>query len=622
MASTRIVTSPPASINEQPPQQGDPLFSRRLRLSDLKSRALWLGDYDYRSLFAFGSCKLPFFGPHEPLPVVLAVVLGLQHALASKSPFPTHTHCPALHADHPLSPSLPVHCLPTLFSSSITVCGGLVVPPLLLGGSAGAALSSDEQTYLVAASLIWCGLGTVLQCSRIPLGRGFYLGSGVLNVIGTSFVFVGTGLTYINNEFNRDGGLCSFDADGNKLPCREAFGAMLGSASTVAVIAVLLSFTPPRYLRKIFTPLITGSVLLTIGLSLVSSGMTNWAGGSSCQSGGLCSTGAPWGSAKNIGLGFSVWISIILFDLLGPPLIKNCSSMLGFLVGIIIAAACGYFQSDVISSAPAGTFLWVHRFPLSVKGELILPFLAAYLVVVSEAIGNITATCDASLLPIEGIEFGQRIQGGLLSDTLWAALAGLATVSPSTTFSQNVSVISLSNNASRVAGYVCAGILLLMGIVAKFGAVWVACPPSTIGGLTTYLFSAVAVAGLRILAGVNWTRRTRFIATAALSIGFADICTPEWFEHFFTYSGNNHTLSGFLEAVTLVVSEPYLAVMIIAIPLQLIAPYGEDDLAAMRAAENASEYTRSTAPGGNKYSRDLEAAREADGMALEPVDTK
>ncbi|BGP19836.1 hypothetical protein JCM10213v2_007967 [Rhodosporidiobolus nylandii] len=542
MASTRIVTSPPASINEQPPQQGDPLFSRRLRLSDLKSRALWLGDYDYRSLFAFGSCKLP------------------------------------------------------------------------------------------------CGLGTVLQCSRIPLGRGFYLGSGVLNVIGTSFVFVGTGLTYINNEFNRDGGLCSFDADGNKLPCREAFGAMLGSASTVAVIAVLLSFTPPRYLRKIFTPLITGSVLLTIGLSLVSSGMTNWAGGSSCQSGGLCSTGAPWGSAKNIGLGFSVWISIILlnernlisgapaplsahlslFDLLGPPLIKNCSSMLGFLVGIIIAAACGYFQSDVISSAPAGTFLWVHRFPLSVKGELILPFLAAYLVVVSEAIGNITATCDASLLPIEGIEFGQRIQGGLLSDTLWAALAGLATVSPST----NVSVISLSNNASRVAGYVCAGILLLMGIVAKFGAVWVACPPSTIGGLTTYLFSAVAVAGLRILAGVNWTRRTRFIATAALSIGFADICTPEWFEHFFTYSGNNHTLSGFLEAVTLVVSEPYLAVMIIAIPLQLIAPYGEDDLAAMRAAENASEYTRSTAPGGNKYSRDLEAAREADGMALEPVDTK
>ncbi|KWU43840.1 Xanthine/uracil permease, partial [Rhodotorula sp. JG-1b] len=483
------------------------------------------------------SRKLPFFGPNDRLPVVLALVLGLQHALA--------------------------------------MVGGLVVPPLLLGGSAGAALAPNDQTYLVSAALIWCGLGTFVQVSRIPLGKGFFLGSGVLNVIGTSFAFVNSSLSYLNAEYNREGGLCTFAADGTKNPCPEAFGALLGTGSVVGLIAILFAFTPSRILRKLFPPLITGSILLCIGLSLMSSGITNWAGGSSCESGGLCPNAsaphaAPWGSPRLIGLGFSVWASIVLFDLFGPPLVKNMSTMLGFLVGIIIAAACGYFQTDVINSAPVVNFLWVRRFPLSVRGELVLPFMASFLVVISEAVGNITATCNASGLPVKGPRYSSHIQGGLLSDALWACLSGVATVPPTTTFSQNVSVIALSNNASRIGGFVSAGFLLLMGIFAKFGAVWVACPSSVIGGLTVFLFASVAVAGLRILSQVPWTRRSRFIATASLSLGFAAIVNPSWFGSFFSYEGSNHALRGFLDALTLIVEESYLITMFIAIPLELL----------------------------------------------------
>ncbi|GAA5980475.1 hypothetical protein JCM11641_003407 [Rhodosporidiobolus odoratus] len=585
--ASRVVASPAPLMSE--PSRGDPLFARRIRLSDLTSKAFWIGDYDYKSMLSIKSKKIPFFGPNECLPVLLAFLLGLQHALA--------------------------------------MVGGLVTPPLLLGGAAGAALSSNEQTYLVSACLIWCGLGTCLQVSRIPLGKGFYLGSGVLNVIGTSFAFVSTGLTYLNNQYNREGGMCHFDADGNKLPCREAFGAMLGSASTVAVIAVLLSFTPPRYLRKIFTPLVTGSVLLTIGLSLMSSGITNWAGGSGCQSGGLCPSASaphplPFGAPQLIGLGFSVWVSIILFDLFGPPLVKNCSSMLGLIVGMVIAGATGYFQTSTIREAPAATFLWTTTFPLSVKGELVLPFLAAYLVVVSEAVGNITATCDASRLSIEGAEFGQRVQGGLLSDTIWACLAGLATVPPSTTFSQNVSVISLSNNASRIAGYACAFFLLVMGIFSKFGSIFVAAPASTIGGLTTFLFSAVAVAGLKILSGVTWSRRTRFIATVALSLGFGGAMNPDWFSNFFTYSGPNHTLRGFLDAITICVEEPYVITILLAVPLNLLLPYGEDNLPEHEAAQPGAIPAPSSVLGSKYVHHDLEAARGEEEMGLEMVDSK
>ncbi|BGP03221.1 hypothetical protein NBRC10513v2_006950 [Rhodotorula toruloides] len=565
----------------------DRLF-RKISPRDLVTRNFWLGDYDYRALLSFRSRKLPFFAPNAPLPAVLALILGLQHCLA--------------------------------------MVGGLVVPPLLLGGAAGAALEPAQQSYLVSAALIFCGLGTILQVSRIPLGKGYYLGSGVLNVVGSSFAFVSSALAFINNQYTREGGLCSFAADGSKLSCPEAYGAVIGTASVVGPIAVLLSFTPPRVLRKIFTPLVTGSILLMIGLSLMGSGMTNWAGGSSCQSGGLCPNAsaphaAPWGSPRLIGLGFLVWVSILIIDIFGPPIAKNMSAMLGLIIGMIVAGAIGYFQTSAFDSAPVITFLWVHRFPLSVRGELVLPFIASYLVVISEGVGNITATCAASGYPVKGPRYASHVQGGLTSDALLSCISGLATVPPSTTFSQNVSILSLSQNASRISGYVCGVLLILFGLFGKIAAVWVALPAPLIGGLTVFLFASVAVAGLRILAGLNWTRRTRFIATAALSLGFADITTPGWFSNFFTYAGPNHALRGFLDALTLIVEESYLITLLLAVPLQFIVPLGEDDLEHQRAEEEEEVLGSKTSKSRLEY--EVERVPHGDEeMALEAVDRK
>ncbi|KAK4698600.1 uric acid-xanthine permease, partial [Phenoliferia sp. Uapishka_3] len=500
---------------------------------------------------------------------------------------------------------------------ALAMVGGIITPPILLGGSNGAGLSAANQQYLISACLIWCAFGTCLQVSRIRLPKGYYLGTGpspspapssllkrhtnshslpstgVLTVTGTSFAFVATGLTYINGQFKKDGtGMCQFAADGTKLPCPEVFGALLGTASVVSILAIAIAFVPVRALKRMFPPLITGSLLLLIGITLVTSGVNNWAGGAGgCKydSTMLCpSNSAPhgeyWGSAPLIGLGFSVFSSIILLDLVGPPLVKNCSVFLGLLIGIVIAAGCGYFDASTIRSAPGGTFLWTTTFPLSVKGDLVLPYIAAYLVIISETIGNITATCDVSRIPIEGADFSSRIQGGLLADTLFAAVAGLATVPPLTTFSQNIGVVALTRNASRQSGYACAFFLFLMGVIGKFGAIFVAMPVSVLGGMTTFLFTSVAVAGIRILAYAQWTRRARFIATCSLSLGFAAIVVPDWFSTFFTFSGPNASLAGFLSALTLIVEESYLICLVIAIPLNLIIPYGSDDTQHLEAA--------------------------------------
>lgn len=134
---------------------------------------------------------------------------------------------------------------------------------------------------------------------------------------------------------------------------------------------------------------------------------------------------------------------------------KSTSVVIGLLVGCIIAAACGYFDRSGIDSAPAASFIWVHTFPLSVYGPLVLPIMAVFIICACEAIGDITATCDVSKLEVEGRIYESRIQGGVLADGLNGILAALMTITPMTTFAQNNGVIALTRCANRKAGYCC-----------------------------------------------------------------------------------------------------------------------------------------------------------------------
>ena len=183
---------------------------------------------------------------------------------------------------------------------------------------------------------------------------------------------------------------------------------------------------------------------MLIGVPLIQSGFQDWAGGSGSPgcidrpSNGTFSVcpmeGAPhalpWGSAEYIGLGFSVFATIILCERFGSPIMKSCAVVVGLLVGCIIAAATGYFSSSGIDSAPAASFIWVQTFPLSIYAPMILPLLAVYIVLMMEAIGDISATCDVSRLEVEGKLFDSRIQGGILADGFNGLIAALCTITP------------------------------------------------------------------------------------------------------------------------------------------------------------------------------------------------
>ncbi|KAJ5377636.1 uncharacterized protein N7496_005045 [Penicillium cataractarum] len=510
-----------------------------------------VGDYDYGFLFRpdlpfmkRDPRSAPFFGLNEKIPVLLAFILGLQHALA--------------------------------------MLAGVVTPPIILSSSLN--LPSELKQYLVSTSLIVCGLLSMVQITRFHIYKTpYFIGSGVLSVMGVSFAII----TVASGAFSQmyANGFCPVADDGTQLPCPEAYGALLGTSACCALIEVLLAFVPPKTMQKIFPPIVTGPTVMLIGINLISSAFEDWAGGSGCTT-GLCPSATapramPWGSAEFIGLGFLVFVSILICERIGSPIMKSCSVVIGLLVGCIVAAACGYFDRSGIDAAPVASFIWVKTFPLTVYGPMVLPLLAVFIICTCECIGDVTATCDVSRLEVEGEVFESRLQGAVLADGLNSIFAALATMTPMTTFAQNNGVIALTRCANRTAGYCCCIFLIIAGIFAKFAAAIVAIPNPVMGGMKTFLFASVVISGQAIVSKVPFNRRNRFILTASMALGYGATLVPTWFSSVFGATDNKN-LEGFENAIELVLETGFAVTAFVAMLLNLIMPPEVEEIGAVR----------------------------------------
>lgn len=507
------------------------------------TREGFFGDYDYQYLFVpdlpFSKKPpktQPFFGLNSDMPLFLGFLLGFQHALA--------------------------------------MLAGVVSPPIIIASAAN--LSTQLSEYLVSASLIVSGLLSIVQITRFHIfGTRYYIGTGLLSVVGTSF----STITIVNNAFPMmyNNGICK-TINGVEQACPDGYGHILATGSVCALLNILVSFSPPQVLKKIFPPIVTGPVVLLIGLSLIESGFEDWVGGSGCMDTTCTNKNLKWGSASLVGLGFLVYVSIILCERFGAPIMKSCAVIVGLLIGCIVAAACGYFNSDDIDIAPAATFAWKHTFKLKVYGPLVLPFLAVYIVLIMEATGDITATSDVSRLEVEGELFESRIQGGILCDGFNGVISGLMTVTPMSTFAQNNGVISVTKCANRRVGYWCAFFLIVMGIFGKFSGAIVSIPKPVLGGMTTFLFTSVAVSGLKIISTTEFTRRDRFLLTASLLPGIGATLVPTWFSNVFTYDGGNESLKGFYDAIVLVMETGFAITGFLGLFLNLFLPQVSDEV--------------------------------------------
>ncbi|KAF4309258.1 hypothetical protein GTA08_BOTSDO02108 [Botryosphaeria dothidea] len=514
------------------------------------SREGWIGDYDYLYLITpniwplnkkYKDYEAPFYGLNDEVPILLTIVLGLQHAL--------------------------------------TMIGSIVSPVLAIAGGAF-YLDTATTEYLVSASFITTGIATAFQVTRIHIAKTpLYIGTGLLSVVGPTFDIIAIAISYTTTLYAN--GLCPISSDGTQLPCPNAYGALLGSLLCTVWIQIGMSLVPPKTLNRIFPKLVTGTLLLLVGVYLIGNGMQNWGGSSNCNGGTgyyeLCPSidapkPLPWGDPKLIGLGFSVFATIVLVEFFGSPLMKSASVIFGLAVGCAISGATGYWSSSQIDGAPVATFLWVKTFKLSVDGALILPLLIMFICQGVSTMPDILATAEISGVEIEGLSFNSRIQGGILCDGLGSLFSALGTAGPMVGQAGNNGVIVLTGCASRRAGWCASAFLVLMGVFGKFGAVFASMPPSVLGGMQVFLYSTIAVAGVRVLALIPWTRRNRFILSTSLAIGFVDIVQPSWFSQILDYSGPNVRLSGFLQGVNLIVETPFIIAAVIGVFLNLLLP--------------------------------------------------
>jgi xanthine permease XanP len=378
---------------------------------------------------------------------------------------------------------------------------GMITPPLLIAGAL--KLGSADTAYLVSMSLFVSGAATILQTSRLgPIG------SGLLSIQGTSFTFIAPIIAVAAGSMAA-GATAS-----------QALGGVFGLCMAGAVVVMVAS----RFIRRasaVITPVVTGTVVTLIGLTLIEVGMVSVGGGFAARADG------SFGNAQNLGLAGLVLVVILVFNSSRSPRLRMMSVVLGLCAGYLAALFFGRLDLSALRTAPLVNVPMPFRYGLSFDPAKFLPFLFMYLITVMESIGDLTATSSLTGQPIAGPVYFRRLEGGLLADGVNSFLGAALNSFPSTTFAQNNGVIQLTGVGSRYVGIYIGGILMLLGVIPAVGVFIQALPPSALGGATLILFGMVAASGIKILSRISFNRRNSVILSTSLGLGLGVTFVPD-----------------------------------------------------------------------------------------------
>ncbi|WP_343249704.1 uracil-xanthine permease family protein [Diplocloster hominis] len=406
------------------------------------------------------------------LPLKTAIPLGLQHVLA-------------------------------MFAGNLT-------PILLITGACGIAAGSPDQVAILQNAMLVAGLVTLVQLFAIgPVGGKLPI------VMGTSSGFIGVCQSVAQVM---GGGVI-------------AYGAILGASLLGGLFETVLGFFL-KPLRKFFPSVVTGTVVLAIGLSLIGVGIGSFGGGSSAK---------DYGSLENLFLGAVVLISIVILKHYVKGFASVSSILIGIIIGYIVAVIMGFVLPNTFTyldpATQESTTLvksWVLNWdkvrdaawiavpkllPVKLVFDVraIIPIGIMFIVTAVETVGDISGITVGGM----GREASDReLSGGVMCDGLGSSFAAVFGVLPNTSFSQNVGLVGMTKIVNRFAIATGGIFLVACGLFPKLAAVVSIMPQSVLGGAAVMMFASIVVSGIQLITKEEVTARSITIVSVALGLGY------------------------------------------------------------------------------------------------------
>lgn len=395
---------------------------------------------------------------------------------------------------HPVDARLPAVQLGTLgLQHVLAMYAGAVAVPLIVGGAL--KLPPDQLAYLINADLLISGIATLIQCVGVwRFGVRLPIMQGCTFAAVTPMVLIGT----------TQGGLPAI------------YGAVIVSGLLVVAVA-------PYFARivRFFPPLVTGTIITIIGISLLPVA-ARWAVGGA---------GSPtYGQPRNIAMAAAVLLFILAVYRLSKGFLSRIAVLAGIAAGTLVAIPLGFTDFSNVGSADLFGISTPFAFGLpAFELTAIVSMCVVMLVSMTETTGDFVAVAEmtgSDLTP-------RRLADGLRADGLSTALGGVFNTFPYTAFAQNVGLVGLTGVRSRWVVATAGGILVVLGLIPMLGAVIAAIPQPVLGGAGIAMFGTVAASGIRTLSKVRFEGNHNLVIVA-VSIGVAAIPVgvPDFYDKF------------------------------------------------------------------------------------------
>ena len=396
---------------------------------------------------------------------------------------------------------------------------GNLTPLLIIGGACGIMGGTDFvnlQISLLQNAMIIAGIVTLIQLygigpcgGKVPIIMG--TSSGFIGVFSSVVATMGSGVV--------------------------AYGAIMGASIIGGIFEGVLGFFL-KPLRRFFPSVVTGTVVLSIGLSLIAVGINSFGGGFKTK---------DFGSMENLGLGLFVLIIILCFKHGTKGFFSSSSILFGIIAGYIAAFIMGmvlpttgvtakgvtFTKSWVLNwdkVANAGWFAVPEFMPVDIIFDMraIIPVCIMFIVTAVETVGDISGVMEGGL---EREATDKELAGGVICDGLGSSFAALFGVLPNTSFSQNVGLVAMTKVVNRFALATGAVFLILCGLIPKLGALVSIMPQSVLGGAAVMMFSSIVVSGIQLITKEKLTPRNLTIVAVALGVGYGMGANPGILAH-------------------------------------------------------------------------------------------